>query len=225
MCACHVPKQEGVQSAVTAIPQHSSVGANSLTRGPTRRVTGYNPRVGIPAVGWVGGPTRVGSDPLVTTLARGDDACGWCTGATGLPTRRARLAAAPHSRRLARWPATRTVAASLRLAFALRLLALLLRPHSPHTRTERGGHPCGHPCDKATASFTTQLHAWSNDVGERETPRTLLCAFAACSRSSSSISADALRSACSDACCVRSMVAAAFCVRAARSSCLNSCAA
>jgi hypothetical protein len=32
MCACHGPKQEGIQSVVTAIPQHSSVGANSLTR-------------------------------------------------------------------------------------------------------------------------------------------------------------------------------------------------
>ena len=69
MCACHGPKQEGVQSAVTAIPQHSSVGANSLTRGPTRGPTRVTTRVGIPAVGWVGGPTRVGSDPLVTTLA------------------------------------------------------------------------------------------------------------------------------------------------------------
>jgi hypothetical protein len=30
---------------------------------------------------------------------------------------------------------------------------------------------------------------------------------------------------CSAACCTRSLVAAAFCVRAVRSSCLNSCAA
>jgi hypothetical protein len=70
MCACHGPKQEGVQSAVTAIPQHSPVGANSLTRVPTRGPTRVTTRVGIPAVGWVGGPTRVGSDPLVTTLGR-----------------------------------------------------------------------------------------------------------------------------------------------------------
>jgi hypothetical protein len=74
MCACHGPKQEGVQCAVTAIPQHSSVCANSLTRGPTWVTTLTLPKpwvttwVGISAVGWVGGPTRVGVDPLVTTL-------------------------------------------------------------------------------------------------------------------------------------------------------------
>jgi hypothetical protein len=48
-----------------------------LARGPTR--------VGIPAVSWVGGPTRVGSDPLVTTLGVLDhlrvraEATGTCT--------------------------------------------------------------------------------------------------------------------------------------------------
>jgi hypothetical protein len=56
MCVCHGPKQEGVQSAVTAIPQHSSVGANSLTRGPTRVTT----RVGI-FKPWVGSAGRPGS--------------------------------------------------------------------------------------------------------------------------------------------------------------------
>ena len=62
MCACHGPKREGIQSVVTAIPQHSPVGANSLTRVPTRGPTRVTTRVGIPAMGWVG------SDTLVTTL-------------------------------------------------------------------------------------------------------------------------------------------------------------
>jgi hypothetical protein len=67
MCACHGPKQEGVQSAVTAIPQHSSVGANSLTRGPTRVTTltltqavGYNPgRYFSRGLGWRADPGRL----------------------------------------------------------------------------------------------------------------------------------------------------------------------
>jgi hypothetical protein len=77
-----------------------------------------------------------------------------------------------------------------------------------------------HSCARDTASLTPH-------TGASSTLRTLLCAstFAACSRSSSSISCAAMRFACSAACCVRSLVAAAFCVRAARSSSLNTCAA